>query len=153
MPKSYNRIWIHAIWATKCRRPLIHPEMDQKLHDFITNQFEELGCPIRISNGYHDHVHCLFLLNTKRPLDEIIQRVKGSSSHFVNSNNLISEKFAWQKGFGSFSVSESVNNRVYQYILNQKKHHQKKEFVEEYKTFLRLHNLEPEGDDLLKQPP
>jgi len=150
MPKSFNRIWIHAIWATKNRKPLIHPSMDKELHDFIKEKFIEVGCPIRISNGYRDHVHCLFLLNTKRPLDEIIQRVKGSSSHFVNSNNLIPKKFAWQKGYRSFSVSESVNNRVYQYILNQKEHHKKRKFVEEYTSFLRLHNLNPEEDDLLK---
>lgn len=150
MPKSFNRIWIHAIWATKNRRPLIHPSMDKELHDYMMKKFQEVGCQIRISNGYHDHVHCLFLLNPKMPLDEIIQRVKGSSSHFVNSNNLITEKFAWQKGFRSFSVSESVNNRVYQYILNQKKHHQKKAFVDEYKSFLHLHNLDSEGDEVLK---
>jgi REP element-mobilizing transposase RayT len=124
--------------------------MDHKLHEFITNKFKEVGCPIRISNGYHDHVHCLFLLNTKRPLDEIIQRVKGSSSHFVNSNDLIAEKFAWQNGFRSFSVSESISDRVYHYIRNQKAHHQKKAFKEEYKTFLKLHDLDLEGDEILK---
>ena len=150
MPKSFNRIWIHAIWATKNRRPLINPNIDTELHDYIMKKFQEVGCPIRISNGYHDHVHCLFLLNPKRSLGDIIQRVKGSSSHFVNSNNLINDKFAWQKGYRSFSVSESVNNRVYQYILNQKKHHEKKKFIEEYKSFLSLHNLDSERDELLK---
>jgi REP element-mobilizing transposase RayT len=150
MPKSFNRIWVHAIWATKNRRPLIDPSMDEELHNYIMKKFNEVGCQIRISNGYHDHVHCLFLLNPKRPLDEIIQRVKGSSSHFVNSNNLIRDKFAWQRGYRSFSVSESINNRVYQYILNQKKHHEKKKFIDEYKSFLRIHNLDAEGDELLK---
>lgn len=150
MPQSYNRIWIHAIWATKCRRPLIHPTMDHQLHRFMMQKFKEVGCPIRISNGYHDHVHCLFLLNPKRPLSEIIQRVKGSSSHFVNSNNLIPEKFAWQNGYRSFSVSESVCDNVYHYIRNQKAHHHKKTFVEEYKAFLRVHDLDPRGDELLK---
>lgn len=150
MPKSFNRIWIHAIWATKNRKRLIDPSMDKELHDYITEKFLEVGCQIRISNGYHDHVHCLFLLNTKRPLDEIIQRIKGSSSHFVNSNNFIKEKFAWQRGYRAFSVSESISNRVYQYILNQKKHHQKKEFIQEYKSFLHLHNLDSEEDDILK---
>lgn len=150
MPKSYNRIWIHAIWATKCRRPLIHPDIDHKLHEFITNKFKEAGCPIRISNGYHDHVHCLFLLNTKRPLDEVIQRVKGSSSHFVNSNDFINEKFAWQNGFRSFSVSESNSDSVYYYIRNQKAHHQKQAFKEEYKKFLKLHDLYLKDDELLK---
>jgi REP element-mobilizing transposase RayT len=86
--------------------------MDDKLHQFITEKFKELGCPIRISNGYHDHVHCLFLLNTKRPLDEIIQRVKGRSSHFVNSNNLIPEKFVWQNGYRAFSVSIGAKSYI-----------------------------------------
>lgn len=150
MPKSFNRIWVHAIWATKNRKPLIHSTMDNALHDYITKKFKEIGCPIRISNGYHEHVHCLFLLNPKMPLDDIIQRVKGSSSHFVNSNNLIPEKFAWQRGYRSFSVSESVCDKVFNYISNQKEHHDKKSFIEEYKSFLRLHNLEVEGDSLLE---
>jgi len=95
-------------------------------------------------------VHCLFLLNTKRPLDEVIQRVKGSSSRFVNSNDFINEKFAWQNGFRSFSVSESNSDSVYYYIRNQKAHHQKQAFKEEYKKFLKLHDLYLKDDELLK---
>ena len=78
MPKSFNRIWIHAIWATKNRRPLIDPSMDEELHNYIIKKFQEVGCPIRISNGYHDHIHCLFLLNTKkcsRPINQPFQRL------------------------------------------------------------------------------
>jgi len=150
MPKSFNRIWIHAIWATKSRKPLIYPNMDEKLHDYITDKFKEIDCPIRISNGYDEHIHCLFLLNPKMSLDDIIQRIKGSSSHFVNSNNLIPEKFSWQRGYRAFSVSESVCDKVYQYIKKQKEHHRKKTFVEEYESFLRLHNLDTIGDKMLE---
>src|SRR5690554_7787242 len=83
-------------------------------------------------------------------LDDIIQRIKGSSSHFVNSNNLIPEKFSWQRGYRAFSVSESVCDKVYQYIKKQKEHHRKKTFVEEYESFLRLHNLDTIGDKMLR---
>jgi REP element-mobilizing transposase RayT len=142
MGKSYYKIWIHAVWATKNRRPLIIPEVESKVHDFIQKQLVEVGCRVSIVNGMPNHVHCLFLLNPKRTLISIIKQIKGSSSHFINQNDLIERKFAWQTGYGSFSVSESVVDKTYQYIKNQKQHHSKKSFQEEYSEFLRLYGFE-----------
>ena len=150
MAKSYNRIWVHAIWATKNRTNLIESNMEDQLYAYMAKKFKENGCPVWIINGHKNHVHCLFLLNPHMTLDEIIQRVKGSSSHFVNSNDLIPQKFRWQAGYRSFSVSESASKRVYQYIKNQKEHHRKKTFIEEYQAFIKLHKLELEGDKILK---
>tara|TARA_R110002020_G_scaffold209521_1_gene415507 strand:- start:1534 stop:1788 length:255 start_codon:yes stop_codon:yes gene_type:complete len=84
MPHSYNNIWIHAIWATKERAPLINSSVESKIHSFLKEQFRELGCPIRIINGMPDHIHCLFLLNPQKSITDVIKQVKGSSSHFVN---------------------------------------------------------------------
>ena len=89
-----------------------------------------------------DHVHCLFLLNPQKSISEVIKQIKGSSSHFINQSNLAIGKFAWQTGYGAFSVSESVVEKVYRYILNQKKHHQKKSFQQEYDAFLKLYGFE-----------
>ena len=141
MPHSYNNIWIHAIWATKERAPLINSVLEYKIHSFLNEQFRELGCPIRIINGMPDHIHCLFLLNPQKSISDVIKQVKGSSSHFVNQQNMITGKFAWQTGYAAYSVSESIVEKVFQYIQNQKNHHKKLSFQEEYEEFLKINGL------------
>lgn len=142
MPHSYNKIWIHAVWATKKRMPLIHSAIENEVYQFLSEQLREQGCPVRIINGMPDHIHCLFLLNPRKSISEVIKQIKGSSSHFFNQNNFTTDKFAWQTGYAAFSVSESVLERVFQYIKNQKAHHQKKTFQEEQDRFLRLYGLD-----------
>lgn len=142
MPHSFNKIWIHAIWSTKYRLPLIHPKAEFKIHHFIAEQLREQGCPVRIINGMPDHIHCLFLLSPQKSIAEVIKQIKGSSSHFINQNNLIPEKFAWQTGYAAYSVSESVVKKVFEYIKNQKSHHQKKSFQQEYEDFIKRYGLD-----------
>ncbi len=145
MPHSFNKIWIHAIWATKERFPFIHQNIEQKVYQFISDQLRELGCQVRIINGMPDHIHCLFLLNPQKSIAEVIKQIKGSCSHFVNQNNLTPEKFSWQTGYAAYSVSESVADKVFRYIKNQKQHHKKKSFQEEYDAFLKLVGFEQSG--------
>jgi len=142
MSHSYYKIWIHAIWATKFRKPLIHKNIEPKLHQFISDQLREIGCPVRIINGMPDHIHCLFLLSPQKSIADVVKQIKGSSSHYVNQNDLIVEKFAWQTGYAAFSVSKSVVERVFQYIKTQKEHHQKKTFQQEYDDFIKIYELE-----------
>jgi hypothetical protein len=78
----------------------------------------------------------LFLLSRQKSIAEVIQQIKGSSSHFINQTDLISEKFSWQTGYAAFSVSESIVNKVFHYIKNQKQHHTKKKFQEEYEEYI-----------------
>ncbi|SFC44451.1 REP element-mobilizing transposase RayT [Flexibacter flexilis DSM 6793] len=139
MPHSFNKIWIHAVWATKERMPLIHSSVEHQIHQYMSEQLREQGCPVRIINGMPDHVHCLFLLSSQKSIAEVIKQVKGSSSHFINQNNLIADKFAWQTGYAAFSVSESVVEKVFHYIKNQKSHHTQKPFQQEYDDFLKLY--------------
>ncbi|MDP2688153.1 MAG: transposase, partial [Aequorivita sp.] len=88
-----------------------------------------------------DHIHCLFLLSPQKSIADVIKQIKGSTSHFINQSNLIPEKFAWQTGYAAYSVSESVVDRVFRYITNQKAHHQKKTFLQEYDDFINLNGL------------
>ena len=141
MPHSFNRIWIHAIWSTKERQPLISSEAENKIYDFLREELVELGCPVRIINGMPDHVHSLFLLNPQKSVSEIIKYVKGSSSHSINDQNIIPKKFSWQTGYAGYSVSESQLEKVFLYIKNQKQHHQKKTFLQEFDVLLALHGL------------
>lgn len=142
MPHSFNKIWIHAIWSTKNRLPLIYSNVENKIYQFIAEQLREQGCPVRIINGMPDHIHCLFLLTPQKSIADVIKQIKGSSSHFINQSNMIPEKFAWQTGYAAYSVSESGVEKVFVYIKNQKTHHQKKTFQQEYEDFLELYGFE-----------
>ncbi len=141
MSHSFNKLWIHAIWATKNRLELIDLSIEKTVYDFIREELIELGCPVRIINGMPDHVHVLFLLNPQKSISDVIRQIKGSSSHSINRGNLIVEKFSWQTGFASFSVSESQLEVVYNYIKNQKRHHLKKNGQTEFDEFIKLHGL------------
>jgi len=145
MSHSLSKIWIHAVWATKERKPLVISSIEGKVYQFISSQLREMGCPVRIINGMPDHVHCLFLLSREKSISDVIKQIKGSSSHFINQNEMISEKFAWQTGYAAFSVSESGVEKVYQYIKNQKRHHANKSSLQEHEEFLTLHGLNKEN--------
>ena len=110
----------------------------------MRTQFSDIGCHVKIINGMPDHVHCLFLLNAQKSIAEVIKQIKGSASHWVNEQNLIPEKFAWQSGYGAYSVSESQLEKVFQCIKNQKTHHPKTTFSKEYDEFIKLHGFENE---------
>ncbi len=142
MPHSFNKIWIHTIGSTKNRIPLINSSVEKRIHHFISEQLREHGWPVRVINGMPEHIHCLFLLNPQKSIAEIIKQIKGSSSHFINQNNLIKEKFAWQTGYAAYSVSESVVDKVFEYIKSQKQHHRKKSTQQEYEEFLKLYGFE-----------
>ena len=116
MPHSFNKLWIHAIWATKNRQELIDYSIEKQVYNYIREELIELGCPVRIINGMPDHVHALFLLSPQKSIADVMKQVKGSSSHSINGENLILEKFAWQTGFAAYSVSESQLESVYNYI-------------------------------------
>jgi REP-associated tyrosine transposase len=140
MSHSFNKIWIHAIWATKNRQPLIRPDKEKIIHEFLRKELIDCGCRVRIINGMPDHVHLLFLLNREKSIAGVIKQVKGCSSHSVNEQNLLPEKFAWQTGYAAFSVSESQLEKVYHYIANQKARHRKQSFLQEYEEFIALHD-------------
>jgi REP element-mobilizing transposase RayT len=141
MPHSFNKLWIHAIWATKNRQELIDFSIENIVYDCIREKLIGLGCPVRIINGMPDHVHGLFLLNPQKSINDVIGQTKGSSSHSINGENLMLEKFAWQTGFAAYSVSESQLEAVYNYIKNQKQHHLKISSQDEFDKLVRLHGL------------
>lgn len=89
------------------------------MYQFFAKQLIEQGCSLRIINGMPDHVPCLFLLNPLKSIDDIIKPLKGGRAHFVNQNDLIIARFAWQMGYAAYTVSESAVERVDSYIKNR----------------------------------
>ena len=88
-----------------------------------------------------DHTHVLVDLPASMAIEEVVQLLKGGSSHWVNESNLVPGKFGWQRGYGAFSVSHSAVDEVCAYIANQEKHHRKKTFAEELKLFVERYGL------------
>jgi len=147
MDHSYYRLWVHATFATKNRKPLIVPSVEDKIHRQLSEQLTGLGCPVRIVNGAPDHVHLQFLQNPKMALSNTMKQVKGATSHWINQQEFLSDKFAWQRGYGAFSVSESLSGRVAEYIHRQKERHRKSTFEEEFLILLEKHGLLEKKED------
>jgi len=145
MSHSLTKIWIHGIFSTKNKFPLIKLNYESKLYSFIKNKLEnDLNCKLKIVNGTSDHIHILFLLNSNFSIKQIFHDVKGASSHWINQNDFIKNKFAWQIGYAAYSVSESQLSKVEKYIHSQKKHHQKITFENECNKFIQKYGLENE---------
>jgi len=141
MSHSLTRIWIHAVWSTKERFPYMKEKQRIKIIHHLNLKFEELDCNVRIINGTENHLHTLFLLNQNKSIKEILKNVKGETSHWINQNEFYNTKFAWQIGYGAFSVSESVVSEVEKYIKNQQAYHRKMSFQEEWELLLKKHNI------------
>lgn len=147
MSHSFTKIWIHSIFSTKERAQIITENLETVLHEHITSSFKnDFGCEVAAINGMREHLHILFRLNPAHSLSELMKNVKGESSHWVNSQNFINFKFAWQTGYSAFSISESVIDNIIKYINNQKEHHKKVTFKEEYELFMKKY-----GNDIINR--
>ncbi len=142
MSHSYSKIWIHTVFSTKDWQHSINKELEKKLYEHIKKLLvNDFSCVVKAIGGNTDHLHILFLHNPNYSFSEVIKNLKGESSHWINSNNLTKMKFVWQAGYGAFSVSESNVKKVESYIINQKVHHKKLTFLEEYEMFIKKHGL------------
>ena len=142
MSHSLLKIWIHGVFGTKDRVAIIDKTFEADLYNHIKRKLEEdLDCKVRIINGTSDHIHILFLLSPNFSVKDIIKNIKGESSHWINQSNIINTKFAWQIGYGAFSVSESMVKDVELYIKNQKTHHKKTTYEKEVELFIKKYGL------------
>jgi REP element-mobilizing transposase RayT len=142
MSHSHSKIWIHLIFGTKERIPLIDESFEKLLYDRINNKLKtEYNSLVYAINGTKDHIHILFLQDSNFALAELVKNIKGESSHWINQNNFIDKKFAWQSGYGAFSISDTKEDKIKEYIKNQKEHHKKISFVEEYNLFLKKYGF------------
>ena len=144
---SYIKVWLHFVWSTKNRKPLLNDDIRQKVFAHIRKNAVEKEIFIDYINGYVDHVHCLVSLGSEQTLKQIMQLIKGESSHWINKNNLCKEKFGWQDDYFVVSVSESVVNNVREYIKNQETHHRTKSFDDEFEEFLQRAGFQRFKDD------
>jgi len=134
---SFIRTYIHFVFCTKNREPLLYSlEIRKKVWSHIRENAREKGIFIDFVNGYTDHCHCLISLGSDQTISKIIQLIKGESSFWINKNKLCKSRFEWQDEYFAVSVSDSMVNSVRNYIKNQEEHHRRKTFQEEYEEFI-----------------
>jgi putative transposase len=135
-----GNILLHLIFSTHARRPLIKPEFRDDLFAYLGGIIREMQGTALIINGTADHVHLLVRVRPTHSAAEIARVVKTNSSRWVREK--FDAKFAWQTGYGVFSVSESSVSAVTKYIAEQEEHHKKHSFQEEYIAFLKKNHVE-----------
>ena len=123
MSHSYYKVWLHVIFVTKYRQPLITEELEKVLFERIISLFEEEGCEVTAINGVEDHLHVLVKANPNKGISDIVKRVKGNTSFWVNKNKLTQNRFSWKTGYSVFSVSDFHVPTIVGYIKRQKEHH------------------------------
>ena len=147
---SYSRVWLHLVWATLERRPVLAEGAASRLSGFLHDYSSEKGIYMRINYVNPDHVHALVDLPTSLSIEEMMQLLKGASSHWVNQSGLLSGKFAWGRGYGVFSVSHSGVGEVGDYIAGQPEHHRRRSFSEELRLLVERYGLELRKDETVE---
>jgi len=132
---------LHLIWATRDRERVLAKKAAAHLSRQLQEYSAEKEFYMKINYVNADHVHALIDLPTSMSIEEVAQLLKGSSSHWINSNDFVPGKFAWGRGYGVFSVSESKVQSVCEYIAGQEEHHRIRSFTEEFQDFVERHGL------------
>ena len=138
----FVKIWIHVVWSTKKREPILEESKRQILFEHIHQNALSKGILMEIVNGHIDHVHCLFRLKNDQTISNVMQLIKGESSFWINQQNLLKKKLQWQDEYFAVSISESGVAAVKNYILNQEDHHMKQTFTQEYNEFIEKYNFQ-----------
>ncbi|BDI29750.1 transposase [Capsulimonas corticalis] len=125
-PRNSIHVYLHLVWGTYLRYPLITPDKEDALFRCIEAESIRLGCNVLATGGMPDHVHLAVTLPTPLSMAKLMQQVKGVSSAFARDQLYEGEFFGWQEGYGAFSFSQTQCDKVINYIKNQKQHHEQK---------------------------
>lgn len=138
MPNTYTQIHLQFVFAVKHRTGIILPQWENELYKYITGIVQNHQHKLLSINGMPDHVHLLVGMRPHQSVSDLMREVKSNSSKWISENRFTKTKFEWQEGYGAFSYGASQLSQVAAYIENQKIHHSRKTFLEEYREFLTL---------------
>lgn len=141
MAGTFSQVYIQLVFAVKGRENLINRTWSPELHKYIAGIIKGKGHKPIIVNGMPDHIHAFVGLKPAMAISDLTRDIKNNSSKFINDKKFMPKKFCWQEGYGCFSYSHSQISSVYNYILNQEKHHQKKTFKDEYLEFMKKFDI------------
>jgi putative transposase len=142
MSATFSQLYIQVVFSVKNRESLINLEWEEKLFKYISGIIHLKDQKLYAINGTSNHIHILISLKPNCNLSDLVREIKKSSTKYINEMNFNKTKFQWQEGFGAFSYSHSHVPIVIKYILNQKEHHKKVSFKEEYLKLLEKFNIE-----------
>ena len=152
MANTYTQFHVQFIFSPKYRAALIKSQWESDLYKYITGIVQNNKHKMISINGMPDHVHMLIGLHPSQSISDLMRDVKASSSGWINKNRLTGSRFEWQAGYGGFSYSKSQLPKIIDYIINQKEHHRKKSFMEEYCSFLKEFKVEYDERYVFKDP-
>ena len=141
MGSTYTHLLFPVVFSTKDRCPTLRDEFEERLHAYMGGILRRLGGSLRAAGGMPHPIHLLMSLPADRSIAEAVRFLKANSSKWVHETLRGSGAFAWQRGYGAFTVSESQADKVIRYIRDQREHHRKKPFKEEFLAFLKAHGI------------
>jgi REP element-mobilizing transposase RayT len=142
MPSTHHGLLIHVIFGTKLRYPLIRDAWQDDLFAYMGGTAKEHKATLLASGGVEDHVHLLLKIHPSFAVADTIKLIKSNSSRWINQERKVNCRFEWQRGYGAFSVSQSLSDKVKEYLANQRVHHQRQSFRDEYLETLRRHAID-----------
>ena len=150
MAGLYSQIYIQIVFSVKGRQSMISQKWEEELYKYITGVATNNKQKLLAIDGMPDHIHILIGMRPSCRLSDLVREIKKSSNSFINEKKFIKTKFEWQERYGAFSYSHSAFGNVIDYIKNQKEHHRKVTFREEYLNFLKKFEIEYKEEYLFR---
>jgi putative transposase len=142
MPTAYTQNFYHTVFSTKQRKEFIGPKIEKRLYKFLGGILRDLRCKLVAVNGMPDHVHLLIQYRADLSHSDMLRHIKARSSKWIHETFPDLAEFAWQEGYGGFTVSTSQAPKVKSYIDRQKEHHKRRGYKAEFMELLRKHGIE-----------
>jgi len=139
---SFVKIWVHCVWTTKSRIPYLKDHKRDEVISHIRENAKVKGIYIDHINGYQEHLHALISLGSLQAISEVMQKIKGESSFWINKNQLTKLRFEWQDDFYAVSVGINQMEQLRMYIRNQVNHHQNISFEDELNRLIEEYKIE-----------
>ncbi len=137
------RTYYHLVWGTKHRKEIITATVEPVLFQYLTNKAVENEIRVYAVNGWYEHVHMVVSIPPKLSVADAVKRLKGASSYYINEQDLLKEKFVWQRGYGVLTVGKRHLDQAIDYVERQKEHHQK----QTTNSWLERMDVEDEGPE------
>jgi REP element-mobilizing transposase RayT len=150
MAKTFTQIYIQYVFAVQGRENLLRDTFREEVFKYIAGIIREKKQKPIIVNGTSNHVHVFVGLKPTMLISDLVRDIKNNTTNFINSNRWLPGRFQWQEGYGAFSYGHSQLEQVYNYILNQEKHHSKRTFREEYLELLKRFDVEYDERNLFE---
>ena len=142
MAQSLSNVLLHLVFSTKNRHPWIDVEIDEELFKYTAGICRELGCPSHKIGAYDDHIHIACSLSRTIAISKLVEEIKTGSSKWIKTQGDRYGGFAWQNGYGAFSIGQSQLNDLRRYIGNQREHHRNRSFQDEFRELLTRYGVE-----------